>query len=58
MDLPVLHHQYLYAVASSMTVDTSNNYAFKIRDIDYLPAQALGTTATLSTISNNRGGVT
>lgn len=56
MDLPVLHHQYIYAVGSSNTV--SGSYSFKVRDVDYLPAQALGSSATLSTISNNRGGVT
>ena len=58
MDLPVLHHQYIYAVGSSSFIDTSNNYHWRVRDVDYLPAQDLGTSATISTISNNRGGVT
>ena len=56
-DLPVMHHQYLYAIGTYKYVN-GGSFWWRVRDIDYLPSQALGTSATLSTISNNRGGVT
>ena len=55
-DLPVYHHEYIYAVGVYRHYLTT--YTPVIRQVDFLPTQELADTATLSTISNNRGGVT
>lgn len=55
-DLPVYHHEYIYAVG--VYRHHLSSYSDIIRQVDYLPTQELADTATLSTISNNRGGVT
>ena len=56
-DLPVLHHEYLFAAGANTNYRNSNSVDF-IRKVDWLPTQNLADTVTLSTLSNNRGGVT
>ena len=56
-DLPVFHHEYLWTVGTMNTL-RSGSYGSYVRWVDWIPTQNLADTVTLSTISNNRGGVT
>ena len=55
-DLPVLHHDYIYAVGTYY--HTGPDYYAAVRDMAYLPAQDLATSVTLSTLTTNRGANT
>jgi hypothetical protein len=57
-DLPVYHHEYLFMTGSYNFAYNGGSYAQLTRGVSYLPTQSLATSATFSTISTNRGGVT
>jgi hypothetical protein len=56
MDLPVLHHDYVFAVGVYNYYTTGQNYL--VRKVAYLASQPLTSSVTISTISSNRDGVT
>jgi hypothetical protein len=57
-DLPVYHHEYLFMTGSYNYEYNGGGFTDLIRAVSYLPTQPLATSATFSTISTNRGGVT
>jgi hypothetical protein len=57
-DLPVYHHEYLFMSGSYNYNWNGGGYTPVTRGVSFLPTQPLADSATLSTISRNRGGVT
>jgi hypothetical protein len=57
-DLPVADHDYLWMHGVYYEKHASQtNPDYHCRDQDYLPIQDLATSATISTITDNRGSV-
>lgn len=56
VELPALHHEYIYAVGVYQYYLSGHYYV--VRDVAYLPAQSLATSVAISTISQNRDCVT
>ena len=57
-DLPVLHHDYIYMSGAYNYNYNGGGWTYQVRALSYLPIQSLASSATFSTISNNRGDVT
>lgn len=56
VELPALHHEYIFAVGVHSYYN--GGYGYPIRKVDFLDTQPLATSVTISTITENRGGVT
>lgn len=56
VELPALHHEYIFAVGVNTYYYGAHYYT--VRKAAYLPTQSLSSTFAISTISNNRDGVT
>lgn len=56
VELPALHHEYIYAVGVYDYYISSHTWL--IRKVAFLPAVSLATSVAISTLSTNRDGVT
>lgn len=57
MDLPALHHEYIFATGTYTYHISSHTYLIRGR-VSFLPAQNLADSAAVSFITENRNSVT